>query len=41
MHPSIAQMHIRKGADKVNKILDTLSLKACVYIINAKLRATG
>ena len=29
-------MHMRKGADKVNKILDMLSQKACVCIINDK-----
>ena len=43
MNRSTAQMHTRmcKSADNVNKILDTLSLKSCVYIVNDKTRATG
>jgi len=41
MNRSTAQMDVYKGADKVNKILDKLSLKSCVYIINDKLKATG
>jgi hypothetical protein len=41
MNRNTTQMDMCKGADKVNKILDKLSLKSSVYAINDNLGATA